>query len=56
MIAPLVAVMFAAPLWKRVANPLEERVSFLALLDDQVTNDVILNDVPFEYVPVAVYC
>src|SRR5437867_4462650 len=29
---------------------------FLALLDDQVTKDVILNDVPFEYVPVAVNC
>ena len=48
--------MFAAPLWRRVAKPPEVMLIFLALLDDQVTKDVILNDVPFEYVPVAVYC
>lgn len=46
--APLVAVMLSAPLWKRVATPAAVMVTFLALLDAQVTNDVISNEVEFE--------
>jgi hypothetical protein len=48
--------MLAAPWWRRVANPVEVMVTFRALLDDQITDDEMSNEVPFEYVPVAVYC
>ena len=48
MTVPLVALMLSAPFLRRVAKPPEVMVTFLALLDAHLTDDVMLNDVEFE--------
>jgi len=48
VIPAFVALTFTAPFFRRVARPPEVMVTFLALLVDQVTDEVMLNEVEFE--------